>query len=91
MLEEHKLTSLDLTSYNNDSGDIANLAIQNKLAGILQKISPGMEIHVFESIEEAIAFVTDLHRPQVFVTGSLHLVGGVLSVLQEETKTGAKK
>lgn len=83
----------DLVSVNTNASDVANLSVQKTLAASWQEIDPKAETLVFATIEEAVEFVRSLAEKQdpkegtikTLVTGSLHLVGGFLDVL--ETKT----
>lgn len=77
-----------------DAADVAALKSQNVMAETWRKLHPGSESmaapRVLPSIEDAIALVQSLSedgaRPvDVLVTGSLHLVGGVMSLAQLPT------
>lgn len=76
----------ELTSINNATDAVESLEVQNALAqkwkGLVDQ-----DAHVVQSIEEAIGLVTSLTAQatsRVLVTGSLHLVGGVMTVLDEK-------
>lgn len=47
---------------------------------------PSSNIHLLPAIQEAVELVDDLSEElgdlQIFVTGSLHLVGGTISILE---------
>ena len=77
-------TEVDLTSFNTDQSSVANLDVQRKLADTFHRLSPSTHVSIAESIEEAIGLITRLEKPTVFVTGSLHLVGGVLTLFGED-------
>jgi folylpolyglutamate synthase len=77
-------TLTDLTSRvaNEDQG---KLKTQQELAGAWKDQVPNFDpdnVHVLPSIEHAVQVVRDLgsDEVQVLVTGSLHLVGGVIEV-----------
>ncbi|EIN10312.1 FolC bifunctional protein [Punctularia strigosozonata HHB-11173 SS5] len=77
----------DLTSKNVHESDLAKMKVQNELAAAWTALVPSFpksNIHVLPSIEHAIRTVRGLQteeRPvKVLVTGSLHLVGGVIEV-----------
>ncbi|KAB8239712.1 tetrahydrofolate synthase [Aspergillus alliaceus] len=88
----------DLVSMNTDSSEVEKLHVQNSLAEKWRSIDPCAEVKVYSTIEEAVDFTRELaakERERVnndevpimtFVTGSLHLVGGFLDVI--ETKLG---
>ncbi|PKY02093.1 folylpolyglutamate synthetase [Aspergillus campestris IBT 28561] len=92
----------DLVSMNTNASDIEKLQVQNSLAETWRSIDPHAEVHVYATIEEAVDFARALALKErglvgkdeapltTFVTGSLHLVGGFLDVI--ETKpSGAEK
>ena len=79
----------DLASINNDEKSIQGLSVQKELATTWAKIDPETQIIVLSSIEEAVEQVRKIAINQkddvmVFVTGSLHLVGGVLEILETD-------
>lgn len=84
----------DLVSINTNQQDVDTLAVQKALANTWAKIDPSAEVHVLRTIEEAVktarAIARDFLNPEanskvmVLVTGSLHLVGGMLEVLETE-------
>jgi folylpolyglutamate synthase len=83
----------DLVSMNSNAAEVEKLSVQNALAKAWQEIDPKSQTSVFSTIEEAVDFVRELsgqnpNEPPVkaLVTGSLHLVGGFLDVI--ETKLG---
>lgn len=69
-------------------GDLEQLKTQHQLAAAWEKVTelhPGTEavIHVLSSIEEAVSVVRILEgETDVLVTGSLHLVGGVMAIAE---------
>jgi len=78
----------DLTTKAIDTIDLVELRTQQALASAWLTVSPTFpptHVHVLPSIEHAVKLVEQLQsksrRPsQVLVTGSLHLVGGVIEV-----------
>jgi len=81
----------DLVSMNSNSNDIKVMRVQNELARVWAELDGDAQTMVTATIEEAIEEVrrismksnaghdTDL---MCFITGSLHLVGGALEVLE---------
>lgn len=73
--------SAELTSINTSATSVDSLIVQKGLADAWAKIDPSSQRHIFPSIQEAVEFVKALDgQTQVLVTGSLHLVGGLLAV-----------
>lgn len=84
----------DLVSLNATEIEVEKLSVQKILAKTWQDLSPNTEVQVTATIEEAVNFVRDLARKSsrklpgdevvvsVLVTGSLHLAGGFLEVLE---------
>ncbi|KAK7060501.1 Folylpolyglutamate synthetase [Paramarasmius palmivorus] len=78
----------DLTAVAIPESDLAELKTQHLLADAWSSILPDFpkdNIHVLPSIEHAIKVVRDLEKDEseavdVLVTGSLHLIGGVIEV-----------
>jgi folylpolyglutamate synthase len=72
-----------LISLNSNPDAVNALTVQKALAVAWQQVvNQKSETHVVKTIEEAVDFVhaldADVH---VLVTGSLHLVGGILEVI----------
>lgn len=79
----------DLVSINTNKHDIDSLKVQQELARTWDQIDPDAEVHVVGTIEEAVARARDLAGDgnlEVMVTGSLHLVGGLIEVLEAENE-----
>jgi folylpolyglutamate synthase len=75
----------DLVSLNTNSSDVATLKVQNELAEMWAKIDPAAEVKVTGTIEEALDTAREAlggKEGLVLITGSLHLVGGAIEVLQ---------
>lgn len=78
---------------NTNQQDVDTLAVQKALASTWSEIDASAEVHVLRTIEEAVAAARAITRDHstatgvdtevmVLVTGSLHLVGGALEVLE---------
>lgn len=79
----------DLVSINTNKDDVTSLRVQQELAKTWAGIDPQATVHVLGSIEEAVARARSLagdQRLEVLVTGSLHLVGGLIEVLENEAE-----
>ncbi|WEW59287.1 tetrahydrofolylpolyglutamate synthase [Emydomyces testavorans] len=84
----------DLMSINTDATDVMKLGVQNSLAKTWREISPNTKVEVKSTIEEAVEYVRNLASNKegqsqmgeitvsALVTGSLHLVGGLIEVLE---------
>jgi folylpolyglutamate synthase len=93
----------DLVSVNTNVENLRELSVQRKLARTWEEIDTAAEVRVVGSIEEAVDIARDLARQErddigqggkegrgkvmVLVTGSLHLVGGLLEVLESELQS----
>jgi folylpolyglutamate synthase len=79
----------DLVSMNTNKHDIESLKVQQELARTWDGIDPEAQVHVVGTIEEAVKnarVVAGDGRVEVMVTGSLHLVGGLIEVLESEVE-----
>jgi folylpolyglutamate synthase len=91
----------DLVSINTNKDDVDSLRVQKQLAETYDKIDPDAKAVVCGTIEEAVGRVRESARSQpgdhvvdakasgdvqVLVTGSLHLVGGLIEVLEAEVE-----
>lgn len=79
----------DFVNHGFDPKQIQNMTMQRRFADKWSSLDPGADVRVMPTIEDAVAFARRLgdgllggEKLQVFVTGSLHLVGGVLGVLE---------
>ncbi|KAF2877114.1 Mur ligase [Massariosphaeria phaeospora] len=83
----------DLVSINTNQQDVDTLAVQKALAQTWSEIDPAVEVSVVKTIDEAInAARAVAHRwteqsdehveVMTLITGSLHLVGGAIEVLE---------
>ena len=77
----------DLISINTNKDDVASLRVQQELAATWESIDSKAQVHVLGTIEEAVARARDVageNKAEILVTGSLHLVGGLIEVLESE-------
>jgi len=77
----------DLVSMNTNKDDVDTLKVQKELARAWDGIDPEASVHVLTTIEESISRARELApdgKAEVLVTGSLHLVGGVIEVLESQ-------
>lgn len=79
----------DLVSVNVSASDVKRLRVQKALATTWAEIDPSTNVQVVRTIEEAVAAVRAMASPRsggenvaTLVTGSLHVVGGLLEVLE---------
>ncbi|CCD24936.1 tetrahydrofolate synthase NDAI_0E01200 [Naumovozyma dairenensis CBS 421] len=78
--------SPDLVSMNTSKDDVEKLKIQEALRKEWNRIDKHRpEVHVTPTIEEAVSLIESLRQDSldIFVTGSLHLVGGLLVVFDK--------
>ncbi|OAL05841.1 FolC bifunctional protein [Phaeosphaeriaceae sp. SRC1lsM3a] len=86
----------DLVSINTNQQDVDSLAVQKALAQKWSQIDSSAKVHVLRTIEEGIEAARSVAREwassqsadaevMALVTGSLHLVGGALEVLESGT------
>ena len=82
----------DLVSLNTSKEQVDKLIIQKELAeawnGLDSSATKKSRKHIFADIETGVNFIKSLSedKVEVFVCGSLHLVGGLLVVLDNETE-----
>lgn len=91
--------SPDLVSVNTNNADVESLIVQRGLAEMWRRVDPVAEVDVVRTIEEAVERVRGLAergrgdetrmegrlgKVEVLVTGSLHLVGGLIDVLESQ-------
>lgn len=91
----------DLVSMNTNADDVGLLRVQRSLAEAWHSIDEQAQTHVFGTIEEAVDFAREVGFQErkalqddeepvmTFVTGSLHLVGGFLDVIETKPYTEA--
>jgi folylpolyglutamate synthase/dihydropteroate synthase len=75
----------DLVNRNRCSVGISQLNLQNRYAHIWESLDTKTEIHIRKTIEEALnladAIGTAHSGMEALITGSLHLIGGALHVM----------
>ena len=81
----------DLVSINTNKDDVGSLRVQKELAASWDQIDANANVHVLGTIEEAVERARQIaaetnRNADVLVTGSLHLVGGVVEVLESEAE-----
>ncbi|CAI7584295.1 unnamed protein product [Penicillium viridicatum] len=91
----------DLVSMNTNADDLEHLRVQKSLAAEWNAIDPHAQTHIFGTIEEAVDFAREIAGQErkvlqkdetpvmTFVTGSIHLVGGFLDVVETKPPTDA--
>ncbi|KEF63239.1 folylpolyglutamate synthase [Exophiala aquamarina CBS 119918] len=91
----------DLVSVNTNASDVEALKVQSNLAETWQGIDPQAQVQIVRTIEEAVASVRQFAQSHAneerhghedvtaLVTGSLHLVGGFLEVLESDPSSSA--
>lgn len=79
----------DFVNRQHDPDEVRSMAVQHRFAAEWARLDPKAEIKVLPTIEEALNYARgcseDLkegNKVQAFVTGSLHLVGGALGILE---------
>jgi folylpolyglutamate synthase len=77
----------DLTSINTNASDVETLSVQNALAETWKGVDKTCDVRVLRTVEEAVKAAREVAGEQkdevmVLATGSLHLVGGVVEVLE---------
>jgi folylpolyglutamate synthase len=71
-------------SMNTSAEDVGSLKVQHELKAAWEGLSKETEVYAIPSIEEAVETIRSWEgEKEVFVTGSLHLVGGLFLVLDE--------
>ncbi|PFH62248.1 hypothetical protein XA68_14379 [Ophiocordyceps unilateralis] len=76
----------DFVNRQVDPDALDKLTVQRRFAERWSKLDPAARVVVLPSIEEAIGYARQAARGEkvlAYVTGSLHLVGGVLSILDK--------
>ncbi|KAJ5826605.1 hypothetical protein N7447_003368 [Penicillium robsamsonii] len=80
---------IDCTNRNVDPKELESLSLQRRMAELWHQFDPMTETAALASIEEAIEYAKniacDVDKTMILITGSLHLVGGALLVLEGES------
>jgi folylpolyglutamate synthase len=75
-----------MVNHNHDEMAIKTMSVQKAFAEAWTKLDSTAEVAILPSIEDALEYVKKLQDPsgvvQIFVTGSIHLVGGMLALLE---------
>lgn len=81
---------LDLVDNQADSAEVDKMLVQHRFAEKWIALDPKADVCVVKSIEEALGFAKGLgegldfgEKVQAYVTGSLHLVGGALGLIEK--------
>lgn len=78
---------VDLMSVGSDTAAVKELTVQKALAEAWKQQDANSTTHVKATIQEAVELARSLEgNTQVLVTGSLHLVGGLLEVIDPDNK-----
>lgn len=80
----------DFVNNQYDTREIESLAVQRRFAERWSSLDPEASVVVLPTIEQALTHVRELgvnmlnkdEKIQAFVTGSLHLVGGALGIIE---------
>jgi folylpolyglutamate synthase len=77
----------DLTSMNTNATDVETLSVQHALADTWKGVDGDCSVSVFRTVEETVKAAREVaaetrEEVMVLATGSLHLVGGVVEVLE---------
>jgi len=74
----------DLSSMNVDQSKVEGLQVQHQLACTWNTINAGGLVHIKSSIEEAVLEINQINGlKDIFVCGSMHLIGGLMVVLEK--------
>lgn len=83
------LTATDFVNYQHNPADIEKMTMQRVFADKWKELDPSANVMLIPSIEEAINTARGLadkegeqQKLQALITGSLHLVGGALGILE---------
>ena len=77
-------------SINTSAADVGSLRVQHELKQEWETLSKDSETFVIPTIEEAVETIRSWPgEKEVFVTGSLHLIGGLYVVLDEGQQHGS--
>ena len=78
--------ALDMVNRNHDETAIKTMSVQKAFAEAWIRLDSMAKVTVLPSIEDALEYVEKLQHPsgmvQIFVTGSIHLIGGMLALLE---------
>lgn len=81
------LTSLlDFVNHNSDHAAINSLDVQNHYSVLWQSLDPTCHVAVVPTVAEAVGLARRIGKQgmQTLITGSFHLVGGALFILEPD-------
>ncbi|EFE33147.1 folylpolyglutamate synthetase, putative [Trichophyton benhamiae CBS 112371] len=87
---EYKVADMfaDFVDKNVDPEDLKSLVFQKKMADCWSKLDPASQVSVLPSLQEAVELVDQIDSStkgtKIFVCGSFRLVGGMLSLLDQQ-------
>ncbi len=80
----------DFVNHQIDPKEIENMTVQRRFADKWSELDPEAKVVVLPTIEEALDYARHVgeglgpgEQVQAYVTGSLHLVGGALGILEQ--------
>lgn len=78
--------NVEFENRNTSTQAVKELAVQKRFAEVWAESDQMPTIHTLPTIQDAIELIEELSEEQeatdVFVTGSIHLVGGILALLE---------
>jgi folylpolyglutamate synthase len=89
------LTSVaEFENRNANDKEVKELKVQKGFANVWAATDSSAKVHITSTVQEAIELVQDFSEQQdsttdILVTGSIHLVGGVLALLESASIPGA--
>jgi folylpolyglutamate synthase len=86
MAPSTNMYTLDMVNRNHDERAIKTMSVQKAFAELWTRLDSTAEVTILPSIEDTLEYIEKLQDPsgmvQVFVTGSIHLIGGMLALLE---------
>lgn len=83
---QHADKSADFVNNNVDPSELKSLSLQHTLADYWKQLDPETDVVVAPTVEDAVDRVRAIGGGQVdtrtLITGSFHLIGGALTVLE---------
>jgi len=76
----------DFVNRNSDPAAVHSLHAQKHYSALWQSLDPSCHVAIAPTVENAVSLAKELGKQgmQTLVTGSFHLVGGVLCILEPE-------
>ena len=82
--------SIDLESYNDDPETFRTLKDQKTYSSLWRELDSNVNVAVVATVQEAIDTAKEIGEKsngmQTFITGSFHLVGAALKILESGTE-----